>query len=66
MSLLRIYCPLHDPPLHCQWALIDSGRVLGVINMVLVKNSKESVLSSPSGISYAIPVRFVRALLAGG
>ena len=26
MSLLRIYCPLHDPPLHCQWALIDSGR----------------------------------------
>ena len=45
---------------------IDSGRVLGVINMVLVKNSKESVLSSPSGISYAIPVRFVRALLAGG
>ena len=43
----------------------DSGRVLGVVNMVLVKNSKESVLSSPSGISYAIPVRFVRALLAG-
>ena len=43
---------------------IDSGRVLGVINMVLVKNSKESVLSSPSGISYAIPVRFVRALLS--
>ena len=43
---------------------IDNGRVLGVINMVLVKNSKESVLSSPSGISYAIPVRFVRALLA--
>ena len=42
---------------------IDTGRVLGVVNMVLVKNSKESVLSSPSGISYAIPVRFVRALL---
>ncbi len=41
----------------------DSGRVLGVVNMVLVKNSRESVLSSPSGISYAIPVRFVRALL---
>ncbi len=44
---------------------VDSGQVLGVINMVLVKNSKESVLSSPSGISYAIPVRFVRALLEG-
>ena len=43
----------------------DNGQVLGVVNMVLVKNSRESVLSSPSGISYAIPVRFVRALLAG-
>ena len=44
---------------------IDTGRVLGVVNMVLVKGSRESVLSSPSGISYAIPVRFVRALLDG-
>ena len=23
MSLLRIWCPLPDPPLRCQWALID-------------------------------------------
>ena len=44
---------------------VDSGRVLGVLNMVLLKGSKESALSSPSGISYAIPVRFVRALLEG-
>ena len=42
----------------------DSGRVVGVVNMVLVKNSRESVLSAPSGISYAIPVRHVRELLA--
>jgi S1-C subfamily serine protease len=41
----------------------ESGRVLGVINMVLVKASKESLLSNPSGITYAIPVRFVRELL---
>ena len=41
----------------------DSGRVVGVVNMVLVKSSRESALSSPTGISYAIPVRWVRELL---
>ena len=40
-----------------------SGRVLGVINSVLVKETKEAVIQKPSGISYAIPVRFVRELL---
>lgn len=46
--------------------LIDAqtGRVVGVINMVLIKGSKESALTHPSGISYAIPVQFVSALLA--
>ncbi len=43
---------------------IDSGRVVGVINMVFVKGSRETLLSNPSGISYAIPARFVRELLA--
>jgi hypothetical protein len=33
--------------------------------MVLVKGSKESAISHPSGISYAIPVRFVNELLKG-
>jgi len=37
--------------------------VLAVINMVLVKGSKESAITHPSGISYAIPVRFVRELV---
>lgn len=41
----------------------ETGLVLGVVNMVLVKGSRESVLSQPSGISYAIPVRFLRDLL---
>ena len=41
----------------------DTGQVLGLVNMVLVKNSRESVLSAPSGISYAIPVVHLRALL---
>lgn len=42
----------------------DSGRVIGVINMVFVKTTKENVLSDPSGISYAIPVQYLRAMLA--
>ncbi len=41
-----------------------SGRVLGVVNMVLVKGSRESALSQPTGITYAIPVRHLLALLA--
>lgn len=42
---------------------VDSGKVVAVINMVLVKGSKETALSFPSGISYAIPARFVADLL---
>lgn len=41
----------------------DSGRVIGVINMVFVKTTKENVLSDPSGISYAIPVQYLIAML---
>lgn len=41
----------------------ESGLVLGVVSMVAVKGTKESALSSPTGISYAVPVRWVRALL---
>jgi hypothetical protein len=37
--------------------------VVAVVNMVLVRGSREAALSSPSGISYAIPGRWVRALL---
>jgi S1-C subfamily serine protease len=42
----------------------DSGVVIGIVNMVLVKGSRESALSAPTGISYAIPVRHLRALMA--
>ncbi len=41
----------------------DTGEVVGVVNSVFVKGSKETALSAPSGISYAIPVKFVRNLL---
>lgn len=46
--------PVYDP---------DSGEVIAVINMVLVKSTKESVLSDPSGVTYAIPVEHLHALL---
>ena len=42
---------------------VETGRVIGVINSVYVKKSKETAISSPSGISYAVPVDHVRALL---
>lgn len=42
---------------------VPSGAVIAVINMVLVRGSKENALSAPSGISYAIPVQFVAGLL---
>ena len=37
-------------------------KVVGVINSVLVKETKESVLNAPSAITYAIPVRYAQAL----
>lgn len=46
--------PLYDP---------DTATVVGVINMVFVKDTKENVLKDPSGIAYAIPIRYARALL---
>lgn len=42
---------------------VGSGQVIGVINSVFVKGTKEVAISDPSGITYAIPVDHVRALL---
>ncbi len=41
----------------------DNGKVIGVINKVFVQETKESVISKPSGITYAIPVKYVHELL---
>lgn len=46
--------PLYDP---------DTGQVYGIVNMVYVKGLKETALSAPSGITYAIPGNYMRALL---
>ncbi|OFA07064.1 serine protease [Duganella sp. HH101] len=42
--------PLFDP---------DTGEVIGVVNMVFVKGVKETAISAPSGIAYAIPASFL-------
>jgi serine protease Do len=42
---------------------VNTGRVVAVVNMVLVKAGRESALSNPTGISYAIPVRYVQELI---
>lgn len=42
----------------------ETHQVIGVVNMVLVKNNRESALSQPTGITYAVPVRYLRELLA--
>lgn len=46
--------PLYDP---------KTGIVYGIVNMVFVKGKKESALSNPSGISYAIPGSYIKSLL---
>ena len=46
--------PLYDP---------DSGVVYGIINMVMIKGLKETAITHPSGISYAIPASYIRDLL---
>lgn len=46
--------PVYDPA---------DGVVYAVINMGFVKGFKEAAITNPSGISYAIPGRYVQALL---
>ncbi|ACN17633.1 putative peptidase [Desulforapulum autotrophicum HRM2] len=42
---------------------IRTGAVVGIVNMVLVKGAKENAITDPSGITYAIPLRHVKAIL---
>ncbi len=41
----------------------DSGAIIGIVNMVLVKGLKENALSAPSGMTYAIPILYLQELL---
>jgi S1-C subfamily serine protease len=40
-----------------------TGEVLGIVNMVFVKGTKESILTQPSGITYAVPSKYLQDLL---
>lgn len=42
---------------------MKTGEVLGVINKVFVQTTKEAVISNPSGITYAIPVKYLHQVL---
>ena len=42
---------------------VERGEVIAVINMVFVKGTKESALTQPSGITFAVPVRYLNDLL---
>jgi len=42
---------------------VDTGEVVGVINKVFVQKSKEGVISNPSGITYAIPIKNLVTLM---
>lgn len=41
----------------------ETGSVIGIVNSVLVKGSRETALTQPSGITYAIPATKLKALL---
>ena len=41
----------------------ETGEVYGIVNSVFVKTTKERILDEPSGIAYAIPIRYAKALL---
>jgi serine protease Do len=46
--------PLYDP---------DTGEVVGIVNSGVVKATRESALSQPSGISFAIPAQPLKNLI---
>ncbi|MES2316929.1 MAG: serine protease [Pseudomonadota bacterium] len=48
--------PVYDP---------QTGLVYGIINMVFVKGLKETAITNPSGITYAVPVVHARELMQG-
>jgi len=46
--------PVYDPA---------TGEVYAIVSSVFVKDTKERILQDPSGISYAIPIRYAAQLL---
>jgi S1-C subfamily serine protease len=44
---------------------VKSGRVIGIINKVFVQGAKEHAITNPSGMTYAIPVRYLKKFMKG-
>lgn len=42
---------------------MKTGHVIGIVNKVFVEGSKENALTHPSGISFAVPIKYAKALL---
>jgi serine protease Do len=42
---------------------LDNGSVVAIINKVFVQQTKEAAITNPSGITYAIPVKYLSELL---
>ncbi|MEO8938478.1 MAG: serine protease [Burkholderiaceae bacterium] len=42
---------------------VETGEVIAIVNMVFVKGGKETALTAPSGISYAIPSVYLGRLV---
>ena len=40
-----------------------SGEVLGIVNMGILKGTKDTAIGQPSGISFAVPARYLQELL---
>lgn len=51
---LTVYPGNSGSPLYA----LDTGEVIGVLNSTYVKETRESALSDPTGISFAIPIRY--------
>lgn len=45
---------------------VRTGRVLGIINKTLAAKTREHLLTNPSGVSYAVPSRWIRELVIRG
>ena len=43
---------------------VETGDVVAIVNMVFVKGGKETALTQPSGITYAIPISHLAKLIA--
>jgi len=46
--------PVFDP---------ETGEVIAVINKVLIKSTKESMLTDPTAITYAVPIKYLRNMI---